>query len=179
VSRKVKEVTLTPTSYVVLGLLSLAGEATPYDLKQIVAGSVGNFWAIPHSQLYAEPARLAAAGYVTEKREAGGRRRKHYALTERGRQALEQWTTAPSERSWELRDPGILKLFFGADPASLAKDQLATHSERLAEYERASEAELLETLPGPRLALEAGIGHEREYVRFWSKLANKKKTAGR
>ena len=24
---------------------------------------------------------------------------------------------------------------------------------------------------GTRLALEAGIGHEREYVRFWSKLA--------
>lgn len=23
---------------------------------------------------------------------------------------------------------------------------------------------------GMRLALEAGIGHEREYVRFWSKL---------
>ena len=26
---------LTPTSYIVLGLLSMFGEATPYDLKQM------------------------------------------------------------------------------------------------------------------------------------------------
>ena len=26
---------------------------------------------------------------------------------------------------------------------------------------------------GVRLALEAGIGHEREYVRFWSRLAKR------
>ena len=67
---------LTPTSYIVLGLLEAAdGEATPYDLKQAVAASVGNFWSIPHSQLYAEPERLARAGYLTEERETHGRRR--------------------------------------------------------------------------------------------------------
>ena len=53
---------LTPTSYIVLGLLEAAGEATPYDLKRAVGTSVGNFWSLQHSQLYAEPARLASAG---------------------------------------------------------------------------------------------------------------------
>ena len=48
---------LTQTSYVVLGLVEQAGEATPYDLKQIVAATVGKFFSIPHSQLYAEPER--------------------------------------------------------------------------------------------------------------------------
>jgi len=166
----VKAITLTPTSYVVLGLVSLAGEATPYDLKQMVAGSVGHFWSIPHSQLYAEPARLAAAGYLKEERESGGRRRKHYSLTQSGRLALERWTAGGTEEGWELRDPGLLKLFFGADPAALAKEQLEIHERRLAEYEQmlnGSEAAPL----GPRLSLEAGIGHEREYVRFWSRVA--------
>jgi PadR family transcriptional regulator, regulatory protein AphA len=162
---------LTQTSYTVLGLVSLCGgTATPYDLKQMVAASVGNFWSVPHSQLYAEPDRLADAGYLSVTRESGGRRRKHYKLTRKGRDALESWVNSPTEGSLELRDPGILKLFFGADPATLAAEQLEHHHRRLKEYE--SVREMADEVPvsGPRLALEAGIGHEREYVRFWSKL---------
>jgi DNA-binding PadR family transcriptional regulator len=155
---------------VVLGLVSLAGEATSYDLKQMAARSVGNFWSIPHSQLYSEPDRLAGAGYLDERRERSGRRRRHYSLTKRGRRALEEWAAAPSDRHWELRDPGLLKLFFGADPVSLAREQLETHSRRLAEYE-AMNAGAANAPEGPRLALEAGIGHMREYVRFWSEVA--------
>jgi len=161
---------LTQTSFTVLGLVSLAGEATPYDLKQMVAVSVGHFWAVPHSQLYAEPDRLAEAGYLSVRRESGGRRRKHYKLTAQGREALDRWVHTPSENSIELRDPGILKLFFGADPATLAAEQLERHRRQLKEYESIREA-AGEAGHGPRLALEAGIGHEREYIRFWSKLA--------
>jgi PadR family transcriptional regulator AphA len=162
---------LTQTSYLVLGLISIAGEATPYALKQMVAASVGNFWSIPHSQLYAEPDRLAKGGYLTVEQERGGRRRKHYSLTRQGKEALERWKRAPTDGDWELRDPGILKLFFGADTAALAAEQLTIHKERLAEYE-AMRAQIDEPVPaGARLALEAGIGHAREYIRFWSKLA--------
>ena len=46
---------------------------------------MGGFFSIPHSQLYAEPERLARAGYLRERREQTGRRRKHYSLTEKGR----------------------------------------------------------------------------------------------
>jgi PadR family transcriptional regulator AphA len=162
---------LTQTSYTVLGLVSLAGEATPYDLKQMVALSVGNFWSVPHSQLYAEPDRLAGAGYLSVRRESGGRRRKHYKLTAKGREALEQWVHSPTDGELELRDPGILKLFFGADPSALAAGQLEHHRRRLKEYESVREEADALPISGPRLALEAGIGHEREYVRFWSRLA--------
>ena len=79
---------LTQTSYVVLGLVGQAGEVTPYDLKQIVAATIGNFFSIPHSQLYAEPERLAKAGYLSETRERTGRRRKHYLLDTEGQKAL-------------------------------------------------------------------------------------------
>lgn len=165
------DVRLTPTSYVVLGLIEAMGEATPYDLKTAAARGVGNLWALPHTQLYTESSRLADAGLLSETREQGGRRRRTYSLTGDGRRALDQWRHDPAPASWELRDAGLLKLFFGTDPKALAGEQLEAHRERLAEYERIREAGA-ETLPeGTRLALAAGIGHEREYLRFWEAIA--------
>jgi DNA-binding PadR family transcriptional regulator len=165
------DVRLTPTSYIVLGLLSWAGEATPYDLKALVARSVGEFWSLQHAQLYTEPERLAEAGLLVEKREEGGRRRKRYSLTDAGRDALARWLASPTSDWTELRDPGLLQLFFGADPAELAAAQLGTHRAKLAEYEEIQRAPELGDLRGPRLALEAGIAHEREWIRFWEGLA--------
>lgn len=92
-----QEPRLTPISFIVLGFLNWAGETTPYRLKQLVAQSVGNFWTLQHAQLYTEPERLAAAGYLTEQRERGGRRRRLYAITDKGRQALEQWRAEPTD----------------------------------------------------------------------------------
>jgi DNA-binding PadR family transcriptional regulator len=161
-------IALTPTSYIVLGLLERLGEGTPYDLKTQVAATIGNFWSVPHSALYAEPERLAAAGYLSERREDGGRRRRLYSLTEQGREALREWREAPTTELPELRDPGLLKLFFGADVATLAASRLEAHRRKLAEYEARARA------GGPAassLTLRAGLGHEREWVRFWSELA--------
>jgi DNA-binding PadR family transcriptional regulator len=165
-----KPLRLTPTSYIVLGLLDWAGKATPYDLKGMVAASVGDFWSLQHAQLYTETERLADAGLLTEKREQSGRRRRSYSLTKAGKAALEQWLASPTGEMTELRDPGLLQLFFGADPKALAKVQLETHSARLAEYE-AMHADAGEIGRGPQLALEAGIAHTREWIRFWSELA--------
>ena len=161
---------LTPTSFIVLGLLELSGEATPYALKQAVRRTVGNFWSLQHAQLYSEPARLAEAGYLSERQEQGGRRRKRYSLTPKGRRALEEWREAPAEQLYEFRDPGLLKLFFGADPAELAETQLELHRRQLAEYEALQSFDNGEKPRGPWLALESGIGHQREYIRFWEEL---------
>jgi hypothetical protein len=60
---------LTPTSYIVLGLIEMQGEGTPYDLKTWVTQSVGNFWSVPHSAIYAETVRLTGAGLLIERRE--------------------------------------------------------------------------------------------------------------
>ncbi|HEY2767709.1 MAG TPA: PadR family transcriptional regulator [Solirubrobacteraceae bacterium] len=166
------DIDLTPTSHIVLGLLSFAGEATPYDLKQMVSATVGHFWSLPHSQLYAEPVRLTRAGYLTERREQEGRRRKLYALTERGRDALRDWLGTLEPELYMLRDLALLKLFFGADPHELAEVQLATHRRRLTEYEALHEQMIAaQGPPGPRLALELGIRHERETVGFWEEQA--------
>ncbi len=165
------EIRLTPTSYIVLGLLEAAGEATPYDLKQMVAVSLGNFWSLQHAQLYTEPERLAGAGYLEERREQGGRRRRHYRVTENGREALRSWLAEPTAELTELRDLALLKVFFGANPEAMAAAQVPAHEAKLAEYEELRET-AEEGLPeGPRISLEAGIEAERIWVDFWSRLA--------
>lgn len=165
-------VSLTPTSYIVLGLLERLGESTPYALKRAVGETVGNFWSVPHSQLYAEPERLERAGLVAGEQEAGGRRRKRYVLTAEGSAALDAWRAVPvGEAQAELRDPSLLKLHLGGDPAVLAPAQLRAHQAKLAEYERRRAQDTGTGPRGPWLTLEAGIGHEREWVRFWSELA--------
>jgi PadR family transcriptional regulator, regulatory protein AphA len=165
-------ISLTPTSYIVLGLVNQAGEATPYALKQMAAATVGNFFSIPHSQIYAEPERLASGGYLRVRREQGGRRRKHYSLTAGGERALAKWLQDPTHELYELRDPGLLKLAFGSDPRALAEAQLPVHEQRLQHFQEISR--ILEASGAPReqrLVVESGIGHEREYVRFWKRVA--------
>jgi len=161
---------LSPTSYIVLALISGAGEATPYDLKQAVAVTLGNFWSVPHAQIYAEPERLREGGYLSERREQGGRRRRHYKLTAKGEKAFADWLAEPTAEMAELRDPGILKLFLGGSPERLARAQLSTHRQRLAELETlAAQMEGQPQVPrGFLLSVRAGLGHEREWVRFWS-----------
>ena len=178
---------LTDTSYAVLGLLELCEPATPYQLKQTAQVSIFHFWTIPHTQLYTECARLADAGLLDEEREQTGRRRRIYRLSKEGRRALEAWRADPDAELYELRDPGLLKLFCGADPAALAEAMLAKHRQRLAQYEQIrDQMELPESIEAAdqtglplavQLTLESGIGHEREYIRFWSRLSEKRKSA--
>jgi PadR family transcriptional regulator AphA len=169
------EIELTATSYIVLGLLSRHGEGSPYDLKQMASASVGHFWTLPHSQLYAEPARLARAGYLTEEQEQSGRRRKRYGLAARGRQALDDWLGTLTPEPYVLRDLALLKLFFGADVRELAKRQLETHRGKLAEYNALAEMNPGTGPRGPWLALDLGLRHERATVRFWSEHARASK----
>lgn len=165
---------LTPVSYLVLGWIA-QGPATPYDLKRRVAQSVGYFWNFPHSQLYAEPARLVKLGLLEEERELTGRRRHVYSITEPGRQALEDWLREPTSEMPQIRDIGLLKLFFGdgldsESIVALARAQEKAHRERLSTYE-----ELERTVPKTavfgRAGLQAGFGFERGFIEFWSEIA--------
>jgi PadR family transcriptional regulator AphA len=175
-----QETRLTPTSYIVLGLIELVGgEATPYQLKQLVPHTVGHFWSLNHAQLYAEPERLAKAGYLDEQRERSGRRRKRYSLTEEGREALLRWRAEPTDQLAELRAPGVLKLFFGADPAKLAPVQLEACRQELTELEAIKQGDSGGEPRGPWLALEMGMRINREAVRFWEDVIAGRAVAGK
>jgi DNA-binding PadR family transcriptional regulator len=128
---------LTATSYLVLGLLAREGPSTPYDLKRHVAATLGHFWPFPHTLLYSEPVRLSDVGLVSETRELEGRRRRLFAITAMGLTALQEWLARPSLEAPQLRDPGLLQLFFadlGPPEArhDLAAVRLAIHRGRLA-----------------------------------------------
>jgi len=155
----------------VLGLIEEAEPATPYDLKQLAAISTSNFWTVPHTQLYTECERLAREGLLDETREQTGRRRRSYRLTRAGRDVLDRWRAEPTGELYELRDEGLLKLFFGADPVTLAQTQLQAHNRRLADYEVLLRDHGAHMPDGQRLALEAGIAHEKQFLRFWRRLA--------
>lgn len=158
-----QQIKLTAPSYVVLGLVEAMGEATPYDMKQVAKISLDHFRSVRHAQLYSEPDRLADAGYLTVRAESEGRRRKYYALTDRGSAALAKWLAEPSEPITELRDEGLLKIFFGADPKRIAGEQIGAHQQRLMEFEALLETSGPLMTTGQRLALRSGIRNER----FW------------
>jgi DNA-binding PadR family transcriptional regulator len=162
-------VRLTPTSYVVLGLIEKFQPVTPYDIKQLTQLSVVNFWSLPHTQLYSECSRLAEEGLLDERREETGRRRRVYRLTKAGLKALDDWRSDTEALLYEIRDLGTLKLFFGADPKKLAPGQLEAYQEKLREFEQLHR-DVPDMPEGMRLALEAGIGHVKEYVRFWKRM---------
>ena len=161
---------LTPTSYVVLGLVDLLGPASPYRLKQVMQRSVADFHPVPHTTFYVEPARLARTGYLDESQEQSGRRRKAYALTEKGRRALADWLADPTVEPTQIRSPAMLKIFFGADPVPLARAALPYHEGLLAYFEALRERTGSELAEGPRLALETGIDHHRFWIAQWQRL---------
>ena len=96
---------------VILGMLSLAPRSG-YEIKRVVDGSTRFFWAASYGQIYPELKRLAKAGLIDgESEPRGGRRRVVYRLTASGERALHDWLVSPG-LTYELRDEGLLKLFF-------------------------------------------------------------------
>jgi PadR family transcriptional regulator AphA len=155
-------VRLTGTSFAVLSLLQMLGEATPYDLKQALERSVENFWPVPHTTFYAEPERLAQAGLLSERRESGGRRRRLYSLTDSGREALHEWRDSPSLTPPQLRDEGVLKLFAGGDPLPYVMARRDFYRDKLEELEGyLRECPPDEQFRGVRASLNLGISYNR------------------
>jgi PadR family transcriptional regulator, regulatory protein AphA len=103
---------LSPTARVILGMVSVAPR-TGYDIKRIADFSTKFFWGASYGQIYPELKRLENAGLVSSREEPRGAvRRRVYTLTERGKRALDEWLTNDTEL-FDLRDEGLLKLFFG------------------------------------------------------------------
>ena len=99
--------------YALLGMLSL-GSMTGYDLKKIIAASIGYFWQEHYAQIYPTLKLLTREGLTTfQVEEQKGKPDRHiYALTDKGRQELQRWLTSPVEAQ-VIRHELLLKLFFG------------------------------------------------------------------
>jgi PadR family transcriptional regulator AphA len=125
---------LSPTAYVVLGMLRL-GLRTGYDIKQLVDKSTRFFWAASYGQIYPELKKLEGQGLVRGAADPqGGRQRRAYELTARGEQALDEWLRSPDTTAVEMRDAALLKLFFAdslppEEAAAIARAAAERHGE--------------------------------------------------
>lgn len=151
---------LTPTARVVLGMLAL-GRNTGYDIKQMVDRSTRLFWAASYGQIYPELRRLEEQGLVRGRSEpSGGRARMVYELTEEGTAALREWLESPEEPVDEVRDEGMLKLFFSdAAPGSRVEILRAMRAlnEGTVTHLRAIEEHASQGPPGPFLTWRLGL----------------------
>ena len=102
---------LTPTAYVILGMVSREARSG-YEIKAAVDNSTRFFWAASYGQIYPELKRLSEAGLVEGvDASRGERKRTVYAITDAGMAALTDWLRQPPQTS-EMREEGLLKLFF-------------------------------------------------------------------
>ncbi|MGM7643275.1 PadR family transcriptional regulator [Nocardia ignorata] len=173
---------LSPTSYLVLSLVARTGPCTPFDIKKQVDRSIGFFWSFPHSQIYAEPERLVEEGLLSGYQETTGRRRRIYTITDAGRAELEDWlTTGQDKRTHELRDSGLLKLYFGSlsspdDVVEVAAGEKQAHQKRLDRYLAAHDSLSGDPASDSHelLVLEFGIRYEALSVEFWGEIEQRR-----
>lgn len=111
-----KEAELRIHAYVVLGMVCL-GARSGYEIKQDVERSIRFFWTISQAQIYPSLERLERDGLIAGSDQPTGRRRRRvFEITDAGRATLRAWLDAAEPIPFELRDVGLLKLFF-ADAA--------------------------------------------------------------
>jgi PadR family transcriptional regulator AphA len=170
---------LSPSAYVVLGMLGL-GASSGYEIKQMVELSIRFFWTISQAQIYPALAQLEATELVVGRSEPRGRRpRRVYSLTAAGEEELRSWLRRAEPMPFELRDIGLVKLFF-AD--ALDRDDagalLAAVRQRSAE--RAATLRAIEPVARvgaeegdvyPLLALRMGIAFHESMVRMLDEFA--------
>jgi PadR family transcriptional regulator AphA len=176
---------LAASDYVTLGMVRL-GARSGYEIKQAVEVSIRFFWTISPAQIYPSLERLERARLVRGRSEPQGRRpRRIYELTPAGEAALVTWLRDEEPMPFELRDIGLLKLFFAdasdrADAAALlerfrrrSEDRVAT----LRAIEPDARAAAGEGNPHPLLTLRLGIAFHQAMVDVCEEFAGRFATA--
>lgn len=114
---------------------------TGYELGKRFDQTVGYFWKASHQQIYQELHRMAKAGWLqsTAVSQTDRPNRIVYALTELGREALQDWSRQPTEPP-SFKEELLVKLFAlgDLDPEVLIREierRRAYHIDRLAWYE--------------------------------------------
>ena len=143
---------LSPTGRVILGVLAVEPRSG-YDIKALTDKSTRFFWAASYGQIYPELKRLAKQGLVEGSDEPqGGRRRTVYRITGEGRKVLAEWLNDPAQVQ-ELRDEGLLKLFFAATEG---RDEVIAAIQGKRDAHAAKLAELREIEPHAKAAERVG-----------------------
>jgi DNA-binding PadR family transcriptional regulator len=115
--------------FAVLGLLA-DGPLHGYALQAACEKRLGDFWDVSHGQVYQILTSLERGGLVVPSRQSTGNRprRKVFAISAAGREALRAWLVGPPERSSRLRQDLYLRLLVarGSD-AAIVHQLIGTH----------------------------------------------------
>jgi PadR family transcriptional regulator AphA len=142
------------------------GRKTGYEIKQLVDVSARFFWSASYGQIYPELKRLEAEGLIRgEDAATNGRARRAYELTAAGEEALDGWLRSGAAPVLEMRDEGLLKLFFsdgmtGAEKAALIHSMRERHDEVVASLE-SIEDDAAAKGGGPYDVLRFGLAYHR------------------
>jgi len=173
------EPVLATPAYVVLGMVRL-GSRSGYEIKQTVEQSIRFFWTISQAQIYPSLELLERTGLIEGREEPQGRRRRRvFQVTPAGERELERWLEREEPMPFELRDVGMVKLFFAdaMEPESAARLLQAVQArseERLADLEQISEVALQVEREGnahPMLTLRMGIAFHRAMIEVCEQFA--------
>jgi DNA-binding PadR family transcriptional regulator len=166
---------LTPTGRVILAMIA-SGNQTGYDIKQVVDKATRHFWAASYGQIYPELRRLEAHGLIeSERQPRGGRARTVYHLTPAGESALADWIEPTPDPTFEVRDEGMLRLFFSdfGTPEQRIENLRAmrdVHRRTLAQLEGLEDRMGPIVRTGPRLTHELGMSMHR-WMADWCEAA--------
>ena len=159
-------------AYVVLGMVRL-GARSGYEIKQAVENSIRFFWTISQAQIYPSLQLLEEAGLITGRADPQGRRpRRVFETTEAGEAALRDWLTRDEPMPFELRDTGLLKVFF-ADALDreqalallrAVRQRSADRVRTLRAIEPAAKAAEAEGNHYPGLTLQLGIAYHQAII---------------
>jgi PadR family transcriptional regulator AphA len=165
VNRAKQEPSLGTPAHVVLGMIFI-GARTGYEVKQMVEQSTRFFWTISQAQIYPSLQQLEEAGFITGREDPQGRRRRRVLeITPAGRAELTSWLGRDDPMPFELRDTGMLKLFF-ADTLDYDQALALLHAVRQRSEDRVGLLRALEPVARaveeqgyryPLLTLELGI----------------------
>jgi PadR family transcriptional regulator, regulatory protein AphA len=149
------------------------GARSGYEIKQAVELSIRFFWTISQAQIYPSLELLARLGLVRGRSEPRGRRpRRVYEITTAGERELREWLKREDPMPFELRDLGLVKLFF-ADALSredaltllyTIKQRSEERIKTLQAIESAGEQAADEGTIHPLLTLRMGIAVHRAMV---------------
>ncbi len=164
------------TRFAVLGILSY-GPMSGYDIKKFYAQSVAGFWSESYGQIYPILKRLAQEGLANKSvhKQEGKPDRHIYAITEKGREELQQWLVEPTGR-YIGRHETLLKLMFGKQ-ISVADNILQIECFRDRQINELKEIEALKerfeheevddpNMPFWQLALNYGEHVNRAYINW-------------
>lgn len=106
------------TRYVILGLLN-EEHLSGYEIKRIIDTRLAFFWSESFGQIYPQLKALETEGLITasDQTDRNSKASKKYMITDKGKEALQQWFLTPVEKEI-IRYEVLLKLYFSSATSS-------------------------------------------------------------